>query len=307
MYKKLLGIFICTLLITTALPALGKTVKMDTFASGTLDQQSTKIDKAKVIGSSEKELGQSFTPTLPVLTRVILRLKSTGTPEYYYYYVDIKSSYSGSALTTAFISRDELVVGTNNVEFDFNDISVTPGNKYYIIIRGVSDSEGTSSVYWWYGYPDPYAGGDAWYESIAAGWNYLQEGIARCDYWFQTYGNAQLNRPPNEPIASYDRLTDELVVTATDPDGDQIRYGVDWNNDFTIDQWTSLVDSGTEQRIDCGGKTGTVGVIAEDVHGAQSSRVSVTSKSRHCLYNPIQRFLEKYSVLFDVFKILLKI
>jgi len=279
--NKIIGIFIVTLLITTALSAFGITENQNANNAifDELDQQSTKSDKVYAIGPSDKELAQSFTPTLPVLTKVILRLKSTGTPEFYYYYVDIKSSYLGSALTTAYIHRDTLVIGTNNCEFDFPDISVTPGTKYYIILRGVSDSSDTSKVWWWYGYPDPYAGGDAWYESIS-GWNYLKDGIVYCDFWFQTYGTSVMNQPPNNPACSYDRLTDELVVTATDPDEDQVKYGVDWNDDLSIDQWTSLVPSGSEQRIDCGGRKGTVGVISEDEHGAQSDWVSQKPKNK---------------------------
>ncbi|MCJ7571238.1 MAG: hypothetical protein MUO82_05110 [Candidatus Thermoplasmatota archaeon] len=280
--KKIIGILICMLLIATTLPTFGlveavPNQNINTFMLDELDQQSTKIDKPYEIGPSDRELAQSFTPTLPTLTKVMLRLKSTGSADFYYYYVDIKSSYVGSALTSAHINRDTLVTGTGLYEFDFPDISVTPGIKYYIIVRGVSSSSDLSKVYWWYGYPDPYTGGDAWYESIS-GWNYLQEGILRCDFCFQTYGIE--NQPPNDPVCSYDRFSDELVVTATDPDGDQIRYGVDWNNDLTIDQWTSLVPSGTEQRIDCGSRTGTVGVLVEDEYGAQSDLVSVKSKTK---------------------------
>lgn len=303
---KLLGIFICMLLIGTALPAFGLTKEsvnpvIDTNMLDQLDQESTKVDTAYAIGSSDKELAQSFTPALPTLTRVVLRLKSTGTPEFYYYYVDIKSSYTGSALTTAYIDRSELLIGTNFCEFDFPDISVTVGTKYYIVVRGVSDSGDLSKVYWWYGYPDPYAGGDAWYESIAAGWNYLQEGLARCDFCFQTYGTD--NQPPNNPACSYDRSNDEIVVTATDPDGDQVRYGVDWNNDLTVDQWTSLVASGTEQRINCGGRQGTVGVIAEDEHGAQSGWIS--QKSKNIVINlPFLHFLQQHLRLLEMLRAL---
>jgi hypothetical protein len=301
MRKKVLGIFVCTLLIMTALPVFG--LNMNSLMVDELDQQSTQVNSAKAIGPSDEELAQSFTPTLPTLTRVILRLKSTGTPEFYYYYVDIKSSYDGSALTTAHISRDELVIGSNFCEFDFPDISVTPGIKYYIILRGVSDSGGSSSVYWWYGYPDPYPGGDAWYEHPAAGWNYLQEGMARCDFYFQTYG--MQNQPPNRPACSYDRINDELVVTATDPDGDQVRYGVDWNNDVVIDQWTSLVPSGTEQRINCGGRQGTVSVFAEDEHGAQSPPTSVTPKSKQFVNKPFLDFLQNYPRLLEILRCIL--
>ena len=85
---------------------------------------------------------------------------------------------------------------------------------------------------------------------------------------------------PNTPTASYDKQNDEITVTSTDPDGDQIRYGVSWNNDQNVDQWTDFVNSGTSATIDCEGKTGTAGVIAEDSNGKQSEWTSVTPKNK---------------------------
>lgn len=294
--KKMIVIYILTLLTLTALPTLSfadviPNHDINMFMVDELDQESNKIDSAYAIGASDKELAQSFHPTLPILTRVILRLKSTGIAEFQYYYVDIKDSPLSSALTSAYIDRSELLVGTNICEFDFSDINVNPGGTYYIIVRGVSSTGDSHKVYWWYGYPDPYANGNAWYESIS-GWNYLKEGALYCDFCFQTYGTD--NRAPNNPACSYDQIMDNLVITATDPDNDQIKYGVDWNNDLIIDQWTSLIASGTEQRIDCGGRTGTIGVLAEDEYGAQSDFVSLKSKNE---------FIEKlfFNCLFDRF------
>jgi len=279
MKKRIIGIFIVTLLIVTALPAFGITENQNTtnVILDELDQQSTKSDKVYAIGPSDKELAQSFTPTLPVLTKVILRLKSTGTPEFYYYYVDIKSSYLGSALTTAYIHRDTLVIGTNICEFDFPDISVTPGTKYYIILRGVSDSSDLSKVWWWYGYPDPYAGGDAWYESIS-GWNYLQEGIVRCDFCFETYGTAENNPPyapvqPSGPTSGVVGVSYFYTTSAIDPDGDDIRYGWDWDGDGIVDEYSNLMNSGNvDSRSHAWTSTGTynVKVKAKDEHDALS-------------------------------------
>ena len=307
--KRIVSILIVMLLITTILSTLGLAKVTanqinNTLLYDELDQQSTQVNKAKAIGSSDEELAQSFTPTLPTLTRVILRLKSFGSEEFQYYYVNIKESYSGPTLTSAKINRDILVVGSNFCEFDFPDISVTPGNTYFIVVAGETSTGDTSSLLWWYGYPDPYPGGDAWYESIAAGWNYLQEGVVRCDFYFETYGTS--NQPPNNPVCSYDRINDDLVVTATDPDGDQLRYGVDWNNDLTIDQWTGLVPSGTEQRINCGGKSGSVGVLAEDEHGAQSNPVSVKSKSKQYIKFPFLDFLQQHLNLFPMLRMMLQ-
>ena len=252
MQKNLLVIFICMLLIATALPALGitKNIKFQQYNASMLDeidQQSTKSDKVYVIGASDRELAQSFQPTSPILTKVILRLKSTGIPEFYYYYVDIKSSPLSSALTTANIHRDEILTGTGYYEFDFPDISVTIGGTYYIIIRGVSDSPDSSKVYWWYGYPDPYDRGNAWYESVA-GWNYLQEGPDRCDYVFQTYGASE-NQPPNKPATPSGQtngkrgLSYSYSTYAIDPNDEQVYYWFDWGDD-TSSGWLGPHNSG---------------------------------------------------------------
>ena len=298
MKKKLVVILFIMLMFSSAYPILGsaenKPIHPEMIITGMLDeldQQSTKSDKSYAIGASDKELAQSFTPTLPKLTRVILRLRSMGTPEFYYYYVDIKSSYMGSALTTAYIHRDTLLIGTNSCEFDFPDISVTPGTKYYIVLRGVSDSGDIAKVYWWYGYPDPYAGGDAWFESFSGGWNYLQEGIDRCDFWFQTYGSEEENNPPyapSQPSGPTSGVVDEsyfYLTSAIDPDGDDIQYGWDWDGDNIVDEYSSLMGSGNiDSRSHSWPYAGTynVKVKAKDEHGLLSgfsSALTVTITS----------------------------
>ncbi|MFE3845955.1 PKD domain-containing protein [Thermoplasmatota archaeon] len=293
MKMKLVSILSIMLMFSSAYSILGSsenkqfsTEMIITDKFDDLDQQSTKTDKPYAIGSSDKELAQSFTPTLPVLTKVILGLKSTGNPEFYYYYVDIKSSYMGSALTSSYIDRNELVIGTGFYEFDFPDINVIIGRKYYIILRGVSDSGDLSKVYWWYGYPDPYARGDAWYESIS-GWNYLQEGTVRCDFVFQTYGSVENNPPyvPSQPSGSTSGFVNESYFFSTssiDPDGDDIQYGWDWDGDNIVDEYSNLMGSGNiDSRSHSWPYAGTynIKVKAKDELGALSgfsSSLSVT-------------------------------
>jgi len=106
------------------------------------------------------------------------------------------------------------------------------------------------------------------------------------------------NKRPSKPTCNYDRNTDELVISTTDPDGDQLRYSVDWENDGIIDQWTELLDSGVEVRIDCEEKTGPFGVMAEDEHGGQSDYVSVKSKNKPYISTPFLQFLEQHPNLF---------
>lgn len=68
-----------------------------------------------------------------------------------------------------------------------------------------------------------------------------------------------------------------ISFTSTDPDGDTLRYGVDWNTDGSIDQWvpgSGYVPSGTTQsasRIYSTGGAKTVKVLAQDSTGAYST------------------------------------
>jgi len=89
--------------------------------------------------------------------------------------------------------------------------------------------------------------------------------------------------PPTKPTCTYDKKNNEITVTSTDADADQIRYGVSWNNDQNVDEWTTLYNSGVAAKIDCEGKNGTVGVIAEDATGRQSRWVSVNTKKTNQL------------------------
>ena len=78
---------------------------------------------------------QGFTPTLGVLTRVELSLKRVGNPpQDTEIYVSIRESLNGTNLTE--VTFDPSSMGHNSewVEFNFSDIGVIPGLKYYIII-----------------------------------------------------------------------------------------------------------------------------------------------------------------------------
>jgi hypothetical protein len=61
------------------------------------------------------------------------------------------------------------------------------------------------------------------------------------------------NRAPLAPIVSWVGTTTNIATvftaTSTDPDGDQISYGFDWNNDGVADSWTSVVSSGIPAQI----------------------------------------------------------
>jgi hypothetical protein len=79
---------------------------------------------------------------------------------------------------------------------------------------------------------------------------------------------------PNGPNTGITGVSYTFSTSTTDPDGDQIKYGWDWNGDGTVDEWSGLMNSGsTDTRSNSWLIPGTynVKVIAEDENGAQSS------------------------------------
>lgn len=87
------------------------------------------------------------------------------------------------------------------------------------------------------------------------------------------------NAPPSPPTISDPTIGQPntpytFTVNATDPDGDTLRYGFDWDNNGTVDYWTTpYVNSGTSQTgtrtwITEGSKT--FKVLAQDMQGINS-------------------------------------
>jgi len=111
------------------------------------------------------------------------------------------------------------------------------------------------------------------------------------------------NKPPSIPICNYDKKNDQLTVSSNDTNGDQIRYGVSWNNDQIVDKWTELYDSGLLINIDCEGNIGTIGVVAEDENGAQSEWISIKPK---VISINITLFLQRLFQRFIIFEKILK-
>ena len=115
------------------------------------------------------------------------------------------------------------------------------------------------------------------------------------------------NNAPNKPTCRYNKDNDELVVSTTDVDGDQVKFGISWDDDNTADEWTDYVESGEEIHISCNGRTGSIGVIAEDEHGAQSPWHSVDSASKAKSHPILAKLLELFPNAFPILRLLLKL
>jgi hypothetical protein len=148
---------------------------------------------------------QSFTPTLPTLTKVdvwvmIGSLYNVVNNITYPLRVSIRSALNGPDLTSvsAIIPIQNLSYNTPPgwTTFDFPDITVTPGNTYYIVCQqDHQDNESYSG--WLYGDPDypsypnhdedPYPGGQA-YKSTDGGITWTPQTVYADDFCFVTYG-----------------------------------------------------------------------------------------------------------------------
>jgi len=88
----------------------------------------------------------------------------------------------------------------------------------------------------------------------------------------------QLNHPPNRPMRPYGPTKAEVNFTyrystyVTDPDGDPISIGWDWNGDYIVDNWIGWVRNGTYDMAHFFTKINIykISVKAKDFNGAES-------------------------------------
>jgi len=102
------------------------------------------------------------------------------------------------------------------------------------------------------------------------------------------------NNPPNTPYKPSGPTTGEpdveytYTTITTDPDGDKVRYGWEWNGDNTVDGWTGLYYSGVTCAVGLiFDEIGTyyIRVLSEDEYGARSnfSRILTIVISYGCI------------------------
>jgi hypothetical protein len=305
MKMKIIVMLVITLLITTAIPAMGlieennydiSFIKIEEIfpcnnfenqlsdSFDQVDQQQTQYDYSRNIGDSSLKLAQSFKPSDPTLTKFRIRLqKDSGTPEFANYVIRLYAGQPGGIafiLWETVLSGGSISTGANWYEFNNPDKTVTPDTYHYIEIYGVSPTIFTTNVRWCYGVSTPYARGSAyWYDGGV--YKLLSFLGSPCDYCFKTYAPGTGNNPPDTPskpsgaTSVIEGVQYTYTTSTDDPDGDQVKYGFDFDNDGIIQSghWTGFYSSGSTCYLQItfyGLSTRYIRAKAEDEHGAQS-------------------------------------
>jgi len=264
--KKLIGLLVITLLVASISPVVNSTENyieevpecegievIDTLGcsdNGTevLDQKQEEVFLGYGI-SPPIQYAQSFKTSLSLLTKVELALwKAGNVMNNTEFTASIRETLQGEDLCSAVITADILSADEGLwIPFVFLDgIEVISSSKYYIVCKS---SAGTykNEIGWNFGLDNPYNGGSAWYyhPDNNPQWRVLDTHYPFIDFTFRTYG---LDYPPDEPsingtVEGKKGREYQYTLSATDPEGHDVSYLVDWGDD-TNSTWIGPYPSG---------------------------------------------------------------
>ena len=260
MKKKIIGILIVTLLLSASALSIAGSEKVikSTSLGEVIDQHQDWDDDCLYF---EQEW-QEFVPTLGKLTRVGVKIAQwySGSPDL----IMTIEKPLGTVLTTKSMPATSIPSPSCDwVSFNVPDITLIPGGSYFIKLTAPLGSE--------------YGWGIAYNNLYPQGTSSQHPG----DWCFRTYGEEELNNPPDTPStpSGPTSVSEGVAYTYTtstiDPDGDHVKYGFDFDNDGDIvyGHWTGLIPSGSTCNFNVvmyGVGTIYLRVKAEDEHGAQS-------------------------------------
>jgi len=321
MYKKVIGILIVTLLITTAITTVGElnntnsnldcfNPKVDIMTDDEIDQEN--IENLSTGGGAiiwYQYLAQSFRPTKPFLTRVEISIcnnfEHPGT-----LLISINESLTGDSLVSDSVHSSDLpdiwYPDFFWYEFDFPDLEVIPGMEYFIVCM-TQDGD-----YEWIGnYGDRYKRGSCWFTDDNKTWNIHEEE----DLGFRTYGygnKAPINLVISGPSSGKVGTNYDYIFHASDPENDAIYYYIDWG-DNSKELCIGPCESGygvtvsytwNEQDIY------TIRAKAKDIYGAESDWAKLTvsmPKNKPYINTPFLHLLENHPYMFPLLQQLLKL
>jgi hypothetical protein len=211
MKAKIIAILVMMLLIATALPAIGVTIKKGNenslpLSNGSVDQKQTTSDGWGEGLHPPYVSAQSFKPAMENLTAVQLWFfKHANPPAGVRITVSIRDSLNGSDLTAKTINADDVGIQGHPgtwVFFNFEDITVIPEETYYIVCSG-SKGDANGCYCWLFDLNDKYTRGEAWYSNDSgASWITLEEAyfpeLPEPDFCFKTYFKQTRDKSTNK-------------------------------------------------------------------------------------------------------------
>jgi hypothetical protein len=124
--------------------------------------------------------------------------------------------------------------------------------------------------------------------------NYFLNVPTKTISYSMTAASSTGNQPPNSPVIvgpsiGLTSTQYSFTLTATDPDGDQISYGIDWDNNNVVDEWSPIINSGSSSVFTKSWSTAsdyTFKAITIDEHGGVSNwankPISINSSDTLC-------------------------
>ncbi len=219
---------------------------------GVLDQQQTTHDGGLAC-VGEDAFAQEFTPSMNFLTKIELLIMRNVTvlPGFE---IKIRDALDGRDLRS--IEPPDFAPDEYQwIEFDFDDLQVTPGKSYYIIFDGYHGGHPTQTYYWGYGISEPvdlYPSGESYfYDESDDEWlpfSYFYD--YDIDFCFKTYGLSVTppdtpEKPSGDTVYLVPGVEYTFCTSTHDPDGDPIYYWFDWG-DGTDSGWLGPYESGAE-------------------------------------------------------------
>jgi hypothetical protein len=314
MFKKIIIVVACILIIGSFSTALGNTKNHNTKpiekigAVEVIDQQQTTDCGEGCPFFSYLWLAQGFTPTLETITRVELKLFKVGTIESDIL-LSIRSTLTGSDLTSISVSGTQVTTYGKWIEFDFTDISVTPDQMYYIVSR----TSGGSMIDYYcclFQINNPYPGGVVWGSlNSGATWSIIEyPGYPDPDGCFVVYG---LDEAPNipeidGPSLGYEGVEYTFKFSSTDPENHDLFYNVVWD-DNTNTGWIGPYSSGEEISLkhiwNSKGKF-TILAKSRDVYGVESEWGDFEleiPRNRASFNSLFQKLIERFQNILQLF------
>ena len=128
------------------------------------------------------DVAQSFIPTVKEISRIELKIEKQGDPRWIN--LSIRNNLYDSDLVFYSKHSGQFPPGTDWINFDIEDLEVTPGDNYYIVVK--TESGIMSDYYKWRGSDNNYySNGTGWkLDPFTSVWNQRPT----TDFCFKTYG-----------------------------------------------------------------------------------------------------------------------